>query len=198
MDGWLVVGLGNPGPEYDWSPHNMGFLIVDRLAERNGIRITRPDSQSLIGIGAVSGVPAILAKPQTYMNRSGPAVSALLAKHEIPLERLLVVYDDLDLPEKYLRVRPKGSPAGHNGMKSVVSTLASQDFSRLRVGVHPGHPLSSGADFLLTPLKKGQRDDWDSTLEDAARAVESILAGGVEKAMAKFNRRADGLTKEDQ
>jgi PTH1 family peptidyl-tRNA hydrolase len=203
MGAWLVVGLGNPGPEYDWSPHNAGFLVVERLAERNNIRISRPDSQARIGVGSIrvsdgAEVPVVVAKPQTYMNRSGPSVKALLDKHEIPLERLLVVYDELDLPEKSLRIRPSGSPAGHNGMKSVVSSLGTQEFARLRVGVHPGHPLSSGADFLLEPMKKGQRKEWESLLDDAARAVESIIADGVEKAMTKFNRRAGGLNKEDQ
>src|SRR5262245_29708716 len=133
-DVWLIVGLGNPGPEYEWSPHNLGFLAVDRVAERNSIRISRPDSQALVGVGTIAGNPVMLAKPQTYMNLSGGSARLLTVKHEIPVGRMLVVYDDLDLPWQSVRIRPKGSPAGHNGMKSLVSSLGSQDFPRLRIG----------------------------------------------------------------
>lgn len=197
MDGWLVVGLGNPGPEYERSPHNFGFLVLDRVAERNNIRITRPDSQALVGVGSIAGVPVILAKPQTYMNLSGGPVAKLAQKHEAPVERILVVYDDLDLPWSSLRIRQKGSPAGHNGMKSVTAGLGSQEFPRMRIGVHPGHPLSSGTDFLLSPIQKGRREEVDSLLDYASQAVEAIIADGVEKAMTKFNRRAGGLKEEE-
>jgi PTH1 family peptidyl-tRNA hydrolase len=196
-EGWLVVGLGNPGPEYDWSPHNAGFLVVDRLAERHNIRVTRPDSQALVGLGTISGEQVILAKPQTYMNLSGGSVRLLVAKYSLPLSRVLIVYDDLDLPWQSVRLRLKGSAAGHNGMKSLVSSLGSQDFPRLRIGVHPGHPLASGKDFLLAPVRKGQRQEWDPLLDYAVQAVESVIADGVEKAMTKFNRRAEGSTKEE-
>lgn len=194
---WLVVGLGNPGPEYEYSPHNMGFLVVDRVAERNAIRISRPDSQAIAGTGVVAGNPVLLAKPQTYMNLSGGPVKQLRAKHEIALARLLVVYDDLDLPWASVRIRPSGSPAGHNGMKSLVSSLGSRDFPRLRIGVHPGHPLSSGKDFLLAPMKRGWREELDALLDYASQAVESIISEGVEKAMTRFNRRAQGINEEE-
>ncbi|MCZ2150441.1 MAG: aminoacyl-tRNA hydrolase [Bryobacterales bacterium] len=194
---WLVVGLGNPGPEYEHSPHNMGFLVVDRVAERNAIRISRPDSQAIVGVGAIARNPVLLAKPQTYMNLSGGAVKQLRAKHEIALSRLLVVYDDLDLPWASVRIRPSGSPAGHNGMKSLVSSLGSRDFPRLRIGIHPGHPLSSGKDFLLAPMKKGEREQLDALLDYASQAVESIISEGVEKAMTRFNRRAQGINEEE-
>lgn len=195
-DTWLVVGLGNPGPEYDFSPHNMGFLVADRLGERNSIRITRPESLALVGIGSISGTPVVVAKPQTYMNLSGGSVKLLRAKYEVPVDRILVVYDDLDLPWPSVRIRPQGSPAGHNGMKSLVSSLGSQEFPRLRVGVHPGHPLASGKDFLLTPMKKAQREEAATVLDYASEAVEAVVAEGVEKAMAKFNRRAPGSKEE--
>ncbi|HUQ93764.1 MAG TPA: aminoacyl-tRNA hydrolase [Bryobacteraceae bacterium] len=194
---WLIAGLGNPGPEYEWSPHNMGFLVLDRLAERNSIRITRPDSQAITGVGNISGNPVLLAKPQTYMNLSGGSIRQLLAKHCLPLNCLLIVYDDLDLPWTSVRIRPFGSPAGHNGMRSLVSSLGSQDFPRLRVGVHPGHPLSSGKDFLLASFKKGQREELDSLLDYSSEAVESIISEGVEKAMTRFNRRAQGTNEEE-
>ncbi len=195
-DSWLVVGLGNPGPEYEYSPHNLGFLVADRLAERNSIRITRPESLALVGTGSIAGTPVVVAKPQTYMNLSGGSVKLLRVRYEIPVDRILVVYDDLDLPWPSVRIRPKGSPAGHNGMKSLVSSLGSQEFPRLRVGVHPGHPLSSGKDFLLTPMKKAQREEAAPVLDYASEAVEAVVAEGVEKAMAKFNRRAPGSKEE--
>lgn len=196
-DGWLVVGLGNPGPEYEASPHNVGFMVVDRVAQRNSIRVTRPDSQALIGVGRVSGKDVMLAKPQTYMNLSGGSVRQLALKHSVPLDRILVVYDDLDLPWQSVRLRLQGSPAGHNGMKSMVASLGSQEFPRVRIGVHPGRPLSSGKDFLLSPFHKAQRQELDSLLDYASEAVESAIADGVEKAMTKFNRRAEGSTKEE-
>lgn len=195
--GWLIVGLGNPGPEYELSPHNMGFMVVDRFAEQNAIRVSRPDSQALVGIGALRGTPVLLAKPQTYMNLSGGSVRQLMAKHEVPISRVFVVYDDLDLPWGSVRIRPKGSPAGHNGMKSVSSSLGSQIFPRLRVGVHPGHPLSGGTDFLLSPFKKAQREELASIVDYCCLAIEAVIAEGVEKAMTRYNRRAQGQNIEE-
>jgi len=194
---WLIVGLGNPGPEYELTPHNMGFLTVERVAERNAIRVSRPDSQALVGVGSIAAKPVLLAKPLTYMNLSGSAVRQLMGKHEIPVNRVLIVYDDLDLPWTAVRIRPKGSAAGHNGMKSLVSSLGSQEFPRLRIGVHPGHSLSSGKDFLLTPMKKAVREELNSLLDYASEAVEFIIAEGVEKAMTRYNRRAQGLNEEE-
>jgi PTH1 family peptidyl-tRNA hydrolase len=198
MDGeqWLVVGLGNPGPEYEFSPHNLGFLVADRIAIRNGIRVTRPDSQSLIGVGRITGKPALIAKPQTYMNLSGGAVRQLVGKHQAPLDRVVVIYDDLDLPWPSVRIRAKGSAGSHNGMKSVVGSLGSKEFPRVRIGIHPGQPVRSGKDFVLDPMKKGQREELDSLLDYASQAVETVIAEGVEKAMTKFNRRAGGSNQE--
>lgn len=195
---WLILGLGNPGPEYESSPHNMGFLALDRLASRNSIRISRPDSKALVGIGAIGGSPVVLAKPQTYMNLSGGSARLLVEKYSTPIGRMLVLYDDLDLPFSSVRIRQKGSPAGHNGMKSLVASLGSQDFPRVRIGVHPGHPLSSGKDFLLTPMKKAWREELDSLLDYVAQAVEFLIAEGVEKAMTRYNRRAQGLNEEEE
>lgn len=195
---WLILGLGNPGPEYESTPHNLGFLAVDRLAGRNSIRISRPDSQALAGIGAISGKPVVLAKPQTYMNLSGGSARLLAAKYSVPVDRMLVLYDDLDLPFPSVRIRPKGSPAGHNGMKSLVSSLGSQDFPRVRIGAHPGHPLTSGKDFLLAPMKKAWREELDSLLDYVSQAVEFLIAEGVEKAMTRYNRRAQGSNEEEE
>src|SRR5690242_20292607 len=118
---FLVAGLGNPGEEYAQTPHNLGFLVVDELASRNGIRVTRKDSRALMGVGEIAGCPVMLAKPQTYMNLSGTSIQPLMEKHEIEVGRLIVVYDELDLEWMALRIKPKGSPAGHNGMKSVIA-----------------------------------------------------------------------------
>lgn len=195
---WLIVGLGNPGPEYELTPHNLGFLTVDRLAERHSIRVTRKEAAALVGLGTIEGSPAILAKPQTYMNVSGPSVKALLAKYELKPENLLLVYDELALPWMQIRVRPRGSAAGHNGVKSVIGNLGTEEFARIRMGIHPGHPIGDGASFVLSPYRKAQWKELDELLEQSANAVESILAEGVEKTMAKFNRRAQGMENKEQ
>ena len=193
---WLVVGLGNPGPEYEFSPHNAGFLAVDRFAAQNGIRVSRKEAMAHVGIGNVGGSEVIVAKPQTYMNESGGSVKQLLPKYELDASALLLVYDELALPWGQLRVRPKGSAAGHNGVSSVIRSTGTGDFPRLRIGVHPGHPLSSGKDYLLSPVRRGQLKEWDSILMRAAEAIESIIADGVEKSMAKFNRKVEDATPE--
>jgi PTH1 family peptidyl-tRNA hydrolase len=195
---WLVAGLGNPGPQYELTPHNLGFLTVDRLAERNAIRVVRKEAQALVGLGRIGDAEAVLAKPQTFMNVSGPPVRALLYKYEMGPENLLLVYDELALPWMNLRIRPKGSDAGHNGVKSVIRSLGTENFARLRLGIHPGRPVGDGGKFVLEPIRKAQWKDLDELLEQAALAVESIAAEGVEKAMAKFNRRAQGSTEEEQ
>jgi len=195
---FLVAGLGNPGEEYALTPHNLGFLTLDRLAERHGIRITRRDSKALIGLGEIDGREVMLAKPQTYMNLSGTSLAPLMAKHAIGLESLIVVYDELDLPWGTLKIKPKGSAAGHNGMKSLISNLNSSEFVRVRLGVHPGHPIQSGVEYLLAPMKRSQSRELEDFTGVAADAVRSIIAEGVEKAMTTYNRRAQGLNKEEE
>jgi PTH1 family peptidyl-tRNA hydrolase len=194
---FLVAGLGNPGEEYALTPHNMGFLTVDRLAERHGIRITRKDSRALVGLGEIDGQPVMLAKPQTFMNLSGTSLVPLMEKHAIDPGRLVVVYDDLDLGWKALKIKPKGSAAGHNGMKSVIGSLGSGEIVRVRLGVHPGHPLNGGTEYLLAPMKRSQRAELDEFIDYAADAVRAIIAWGVEKAMTRYNRRAPGLNEEE-
>jgi len=190
----LIVGLGNPGPQYELTPHNLGFLVIDRLAARHDIRVARPEAKALVGVGTIEGTDVLLAKPQTFMNLSGPAVKGLMDKYEIGPTDLLLVYDELDIPWTGLRIRPKGSAGGHNGVKSVIQTLGTDEFARLRLGIHPGHPVRDGAGFVLSPLKKAQLEDVEELLDHTAQAVESILAEGVEKSMTRFNRRARGLT----
>jgi PTH1 family peptidyl-tRNA hydrolase len=194
---FLVAGLGNPGEEYASSPHNLGFLTIDRLGERHGIRVTRKDSKALVGVGEIDGHPVMLAKPQTYMNLSGTSLAPLMEKHAIPPDRLVLVYDELDLPWMALRIKPKGSAAGHNGMKSVIANLGTSDLLRVRIGIHPGHPVRDGAEFVLAPIKRSQKKELEELVGFAADAVRSIIAEGVSTAMTKFNRRAPGLTTEE-
>jgi PTH1 family peptidyl-tRNA hydrolase len=195
---FLVAGLGNPGEEYKLTPHNLGFLTIDRLAERHGIRVTRRDSKALIGVGEIDGHPVMLAKPQTYMNLSGTSLVPLMQKHAIEVGRLVVVYDELDLDWTAVRIKPKGSAAGHNGMKSLIACLKTDEFVRVRLGIHPGHPVKDGAEFVLSPFRRAQIEELDELTGYAADAVRSIIAEGVEKAMTRFNRRAPGLKTEEE
>jgi len=194
---FLVAGLGNPGEQYAATPHNLGFLVVERLAARHAIRMTRKECQALVGQGTIGGKPVLLAKPQTFMNLSGVAVKPLMEKNEIALSELILVYDELDLPWGALRIRPKGSAAGHNGAKDVIEKLGTQEFPRVRLGVHPGHPLSSGADYLLSRFSRQQNETLDEFIDLAADATESIIAEGAELSMTRFNRRAQGSNTEE-
>lgn len=195
---FLVAGLGNPGEEYESSPHNLGFRVMDRLAESNAIRVSRKENLALVGLGTIRQKRVALAKPQTYMNLSGPSVKGLLERYGLTPDRLLLVYDELDLPWGSLRIKPKGSAAGHNGIKSVIASLGTNEFPRIRIGIHPGHPIGDGARFVLAPFKRAQKQEVEETVARAAEAVESILAEGVEKSMTVFNRRAQGLNEEEE
>jgi PTH1 family peptidyl-tRNA hydrolase len=203
--GWLIVGLGNPGPEYEWTPHNAGFLALDRLAARHSIRISRPECQSQVGVGAWKSQRLVLAKPQTYMNVCGPAVEQLLTKYELSPRNLIVVYDELALPWGHLRIRPRGSAGGHNGVKSIIAAVRTEDFIRVRLGINPGNaetgaavPLGDKAKhYVLAPLAKSLRTQLDLWLDEASSAVEAIITEGVEKAMAAHNRRAPGQKEEE-
>jgi PTH1 family peptidyl-tRNA hydrolase len=193
---FAIVGLGNPGPQYELSPHNLGFLTIDRLAARNGITVNRPECRALAGVGRIGSAEVLLAKPQTYMNLSGTSVKPLLEKWELTPARLIVVYDDLDLPWGSLRIRAKGSAGGHHGMESVIRSVGTNEFVRVRLGVHPGHEVRDDVEYLLAPLRSGLRKDLDLLLDRAAEAVESIIADGVAMSMTKFNRRAGGVNEE--
>lgn len=195
---YLVAGLGNPGPEYASTPHNLGFLTVDRLAVRHSVRVSRLECRALVGQGIVEGRPALLAKPQTFMNLSGQAVKGLLEKYGIESGKLILVHDDLDLPWLSIRIRPNGSAGGHHGVEDVIRCLGTEDFVRLRLGIHPGHPVRDGAKFVLAPFKGGQERNLDELSDAASAAVESIIAQGVVKAMAAHNRRAPGSNNEEE
>ena len=196
---YLVVGLGNPGEEYENTPHNLGFLVVDRLAESHGIRVSRKENLSFVGLGQIAGKKVALAKPQTFMNLSGGAVKGLVERYGVAPDRVVLVYDELALPWQELRVRPKGSDAGHNGVKSVIGSLGTQEFPRVRLGITPpGRPVGDGARFVLAPFKRGQKQEVEEVVGRGASAVESIIAEGVEKSMTAFNRRAGGLKTEEE
>jgi len=191
---FLVAGLGNPGEQYEYTPHNLGFLVIDRLAAARNISVTRPDSRALIGMHP----NLMLAKPQTFMNLSGTSLKPLMSKHGLTPADLILVYDELDLPWGEIRIRPKGRAGSHNGLISVVQNLGTEEFVRVRVGAHPGRPLNGGKDYLLSQFSKQQRKELDELTGFAADAVNSIIAEGVEKSMTKFNRRAPGLTNEEE
>jgi peptidyl-tRNA hydrolase, PTH1 family len=185
----LIVGLGNPGIEYAWTPHNLGFLAIDALAEMGGIRVERPEAKSLIGRGRIAGEDVVLAKPQTMMNLSGYAVRELLDRLELGPADLIVLCDEVQLPWGMIRVNPEGSAGTHNGMKSVIASIASTNFCRVRLGVGPDHPVGDLAGYVLRPMRKGDLESAAEMIDQAAEAVKVILTEGVEKAMTKFNRR---------
>ncbi|HVM74538.1 MAG TPA: aminoacyl-tRNA hydrolase [Candidatus Saccharimonadales bacterium] len=185
----LIVGLGNPGPEYQWTPHNLGFLAVDEVANRNSIRVDRPEDQALVGLGKVAGQDMILAKPQTYMNLSGNSVRRLMARYEVEPSELLVMFDERDLPWGMVRIGERGSAGTHNGAKSVTAAVGTQEFARLRLGCGPDHPVGDLADYVLRPMKKAQLEVAAEMVGMAGDAVELILKEGIAAAMNKFNRR---------
>ena len=185
----LIVGLGNPGPEYEWTPHNMGFLAIDGIAERAGIRITRPEAKSYVGRGKFAGEEVILAKPQTMMNLSGVAVRMLLEKYECDPAEMIVLTDEVDLPWGMLRIRERGSAGTHNGLKSIVSALGSGEFIRVRLGIKPEKIWGELRDYVLSKLSRADREIAGQMVTETADAVELIITEGVGKAMSKFNRR---------
>jgi len=185
----LIIGLGNPGPEYQWTPHNLGFLAVDELANRSSIRVERPEAQALVGLGKLAGNDVILAKPQTYMNLSGNSVGRLMDKYEVDPGELLVLFDEVDLPWGMIRIGERGSPGTHNGAKSVTSALGTPEFARLRLGCGPDHPVGDLAAYVLRPMKKNELEVAAEMVATAADAVELLLAQGIAAAMNKFNRK---------
>ena len=185
----LIVGLGNPGPEYQWTPHNLGFLAVDELANRGGIRIERPEAKALVGLGKLAGEDVILAKPQTFMNLSGISVRELIEKYELGPQDLLAMWDEVQLPWGAIRIHAEGSAGSHNGAGSLISSLGTPGFARLRLGCGPDHPLSGRKEYVLRPMKKSELEVAAEMIADAGDAVELMLAKGIEAAMNKYNRR---------
>jgi peptidyl-tRNA hydrolase, PTH1 family len=186
---WLIVGLGNPDPEYQWTPHNLGFMAVDELANRGGIRVQRPEGKALVGRGKIGGHEVVLAKPQTYMNLSGVSVRELLQKYELDVNQLLVMWDEVQLPFGTIRISKSGSAGSHNGAKSVIGAVGTEEFARLRLGAGPDHPLENRKEYVLRPMKKAELEVAAEMIGDAADAVETILTDGIDAAMNKYNRR---------
>ena len=186
----LIVGLGNPGYEYYLTPHNLGFMLVDRLAEDCGVQVTRPEAQALTATTRIEGEDVVLAKPQTFMNLSGMSVARLLERYELETGDLVVLLDEVNLPLGSLRVRLRGSAGGHNGLKSVIGELESDDFVRLRMGVGPEHPVEDLSSYILSRFRKADMEGVADLLDRATEAVRVILREGAPKAMNQFNRRA--------
>ena len=185
----LVVGLGNPGARYEWTRHNLGFMLVDRLAHEAGREIRRAECRALVGRAEIEGRKVELAKPQTYMNLSGESVACLLRKRaELELSKdLLVVCDDIALPFGTIRLRPSGSSAGQKGLKNIIEVLGTQGFPRLRIGIRPEHTVADTAGFVLENFPKAQRAEVEKVLERATEALRTVLRDGIDKAMAQFN-----------
>src|SRR6201992_3424916 len=184
----LIVGLGNPDPEYQWTPHNLGFMAVDELADRGAIRVERPEGKALVGRGKLSGHEILLAKPQTYMNLSGVSIRELLAKYELEPADLLVMWDEVQLPSGSFKIQPDGSAGSHNGAKSLIGAIGPQQFARLRLGCCPDHPVSNLRDYVLRPMKKAELEVVSEMLGNVGDAVELILTQGLDAAMKKYNR----------
>lgn len=184
---FLLVGLGNPGREYRENRHNVGFMVIDRLADSLKVNLTRVQNKALVGAGVMGDAKVVLAKPQTYMNLSGEAVSGLLRFYKIPTENLMVVHDDIDLPFGVLRLRPGGGSAGQKGVQSIIDRVGGQDFPRLRVGI--GRPPGSrgGAGYVLKNFSAEEQKDLVFIIDNAVQAARLFVTDGLETAMNRFN-----------
>jgi peptidyl-tRNA hydrolase, PTH1 family len=193
----VIVGLGNPGIEYTWTPHNLGFLVVDALAEDAGIRVTRPEAKSLVGLGQIAGQEVVLAKPQTMMNLSGLAVRELLGRAECKPSDLVVVYDDVALPWSMIRIRERGTAGSHNGLKSVIGSIGSTEFVRVRLGVNPEGHRGDLKEYVTRQIRRDEEEMVAEEIEQGAEAVKMILAEGTQAAMNRFNRKVSLEDEED-
>jgi peptidyl-tRNA hydrolase, PTH1 family len=186
----LIVGLGNPGIEYQFTPHNIGFLAIDRIAEQCGVMVENRHCQALTARARIGKEEVLLAKPETYMNLTGLSVVQLVRKYELDAQKdVLVVYDELDLPLGAIRIRERGSTAGHKGMESVVGSLGTQEVPRMRLGIAPDHPVKDGTRYVLSQFRKSQLVCLDEMLDKAAEAVNVIVNDSISAAMNRFNRK---------
>jgi PTH1 family peptidyl-tRNA hydrolase len=184
----LIVGLGNPGREYRWTRHNMGFLLIDELAQKNGIPLSRRGLKAVYGRGRIVRNEVILAKPQTFMNLSGEAVQRLLHFFKIPPENLIVLQDDLDLPWGTIRIRLRGGSGGHRGIQSIREAIGSDEFLRVKIGIgRPAAPDQDPADYVLDALEEAEKEGLREILKRSAEAVEVLLTGGPQEAMNRFH-----------
>jgi PTH1 family peptidyl-tRNA hydrolase len=185
----LIVGLGNPGSEYHMTPHNLGFMAIDRLGDACGKELSRREAQALIGFTELAGEQVLLAKPQTYMNLSGLSVARLLQNYELTPRDLLVLVDEINIPLGMMRIRPHGSAGGHNGLKSIIGALGADDFIRVRMGVGPDREVEDYVSYLLKPFRPAEKKLVAEMVDLAGEAVRVIILEGLQKAMNRFNRR---------
>jgi PTH1 family peptidyl-tRNA hydrolase len=194
----LVVGLGNPGKEYTLTKHNVGFLVVDELGKRVGIDILKSKFQSLYGEGFLEGNKILLLKPQAYMNRSGGAVSSASDFYKIPPENIIVIHDEMDISLGRIMIKPGGGSAGNNGIKSIISSLGSKDFIRVRIGIGKPNAKSDGANHVLSNFNKSESAMVEESIQTAADAVLEIMNNGLEKAMNKYNVKSENKENTEQ
>jgi peptidyl-tRNA hydrolase, PTH1 family len=194
----LIAGLGNVGEEYEWTPHNVGFLAIDALAERGGIRVSRPEAKAFVGRGTIAGQEVILAKPRTMVNLSGVAVRMLIERYECEPSETIVLLDEIDLPWGMLRIRDRGRNSTHNGLKSIIATLGTDEFIRVRMGVKPEHVWGDRKDYLLCTMGRDERQIAQQMAVEAADAVETVLTEGLSKAMTRSNRKVSPEREEEQ
>jgi PTH1 family peptidyl-tRNA hydrolase len=189
MERYLIAGLGNPDQRFRRNRHNVGFQCLDRLAQAHGLSFDKRQAHSRVALGRISGQAVILAKPQTYMNESGRAVGSLARFYKVPMEQILVIYDELDLPQGSVRIRPSGGSGGHRGMRSIIQDLGGQEFPRIRVGIGRPPGRMDPADYVLQDFGPDERDLMQEIYDWVADAVVCWLAEGIEMAMTNFNRK---------
>ena len=187
MSDWFIVGLGNPGASYEKTRHNLGFMLVDELARDAQSQVKRDECRSLVGRAVIESSTVELAKPQTFMNLSGEAVSCLIKKDGRSIERLIVISDDLALPLGSIRLRPKGTHGGHNGLRSIIDCLGTNEFIRLRIGIMPEHPIANAKSFVLENFGKSEQETVEKVLKNSAEAAKTVIKDGIDAAMAKWN-----------
>jgi peptidyl-tRNA hydrolase, PTH1 family len=188
----LIVGLGNPGVEYQFTPHNLGFLTIDRIANEYGVEVRNRQCRALTARLVIGSETVLLAKPETFMNLSGISVRELISKHEVRIEQdLVVIQDELDFPLGTIRLQRRRSSAGHNGIESIISALGTLDFLRIRMGVAPDRKIEDGMSYLLSPFRKAALKVVDEMIEVAAEAVKAVLTDGEAVAMNRFNRKPE-------
>lgn len=184
---WLIAGLGNPGLRYEKTRHNLGFMLIDRLARELQTQVKREECRALIGRAEIERQTVELVKPQTFMNLSGESIGCLLKKENRTAKKLIVISDDLALPVGAIRLRLKGSAGGHNGLKSIIGCLRTEEFIRLRIGIQPEHQLRDVKDFVLENFSRTDLQIIEEVLQHSAAAIRAVISDGIEKAMAQFN-----------
>jgi PTH1 family peptidyl-tRNA hydrolase len=193
---FIIIGLGNPGRRYEHTRHNIGFITVDHLAEKHGIRINKIKHKALVGEGIISGQKVLLVKPQTYMNLSGQSVREVVSYYKPELSNLIVVYDDVDLPMGRIRIRPSGSAGTHNGMRSIIYDLQKDDFPRVRIGIG-GERRMGLADYVTGGFRKEEKKLMEDAVLRAASALECIIGKGIDQAMNEYNSKEPVRKKAD-